>query len=78
MMFFVNLGYRVVAFDRRGHGRSTQVADGHDMDHYAADAAAVTGTSTSTMPSTSDTPRVAARSRAMLRGTARAASRRQC
>ena len=43
MMFFVNLGYRVVAFDRRGHGRSTQVADGHDMDHYAADAAAVTG-----------------------------------
>jgi non-heme chloroperoxidase len=34
-------GYRVVAHDRRGHGRSTQVSDGHDMDHYAADAAAV-------------------------------------
>ena len=34
-------GYRVVAHDRRGHGRSTQVVDGHDMDHYAADAAAV-------------------------------------
>jgi len=34
-------GYRVVAHDRRGHGRSSQVSDGHDMDHYAADTAAV-------------------------------------
>lgn len=41
MLFFVNQGYRVVAHDRRGHGRSAQVSDGHDMDHYAADAAAV-------------------------------------
>jgi non-heme chloroperoxidase len=41
MMFFLLRGYRVVAHDRRGHGRSTQTADGHDMDHYAADAAAV-------------------------------------
>ena len=41
MLFFVNKGYRVVAHDRRGHGRSDQVGDGHDMDHYAADAAAV-------------------------------------
>jgi non-heme chloroperoxidase len=41
MMFFLNQGYRVVAHDRRGHGRSTQVADGHDMDHYADDLAAV-------------------------------------
>ncbi|SCB56239.1 non-heme chloroperoxidase [Rhizobium aethiopicum] len=41
MLFFLDKGYRVVAHDRRGHGRSTQVADGHDMDHYAADAAAV-------------------------------------
>ena len=40
-MFFVEQGYRVVAHDRRGHGRSSQVRDGHDMDHYAADAAAV-------------------------------------
>jgi len=31
----------VIAHDRRGHGRSTQVSDGHDMDHYAADASAV-------------------------------------
>ena len=41
MMFFVNRGYRVVAHDRRGHGRSSQVNDGHDMDHYADDLAAV-------------------------------------
>jgi non-heme chloroperoxidase len=41
MLFFVEKGYRVIAHDRRGHGRSTQVGDGHDMDHYAADAAAV-------------------------------------
>jgi non-heme chloroperoxidase len=41
ILFFLSKGYRVVAHDRRGHGRSTQVWDGHDMDHYAADAAAV-------------------------------------
>jgi len=41
MLFFVAQGFRVVAHDRRGHGRSTQFSDGHDMDHYAADAAAV-------------------------------------
>ncbi|WP_233867438.1 alpha/beta fold hydrolase [Paraburkholderia adhaesiva] len=41
MLFFVQNGYRVIAHDRRGHGRSTQVSDGHDMDHYAADAFAV-------------------------------------
>ncbi|MFZ1209983.1 MAG: alpha/beta hydrolase, partial [Pseudolabrys sp.] len=42
MLFFLNRGYRVIAHDRRGHGRSTQVGDGHDMDHYADDLAAVT------------------------------------
>jgi len=41
LLFFVQHGYRVVAHDRRGHGRSAQVNDGHDMDHYAADAFAV-------------------------------------
>ncbi|MFG1413759.1 alpha/beta hydrolase [Xanthobacter sp. VTT E-85241] len=41
MLFFVNQGFRVVAHDRRGHGRSAQVSEGHDMDHYAADAFAV-------------------------------------
>jgi non-heme chloroperoxidase len=41
MMFFLREGYRVVAHDRRGHGRSTQTTDGHDMDHYADDMKAV-------------------------------------
>jgi non-heme chloroperoxidase len=41
MLYFVAKGYRVVAHDRRGHGRSAQVSDGHDMDHYADDVAAV-------------------------------------
>ena len=41
MLFFQQQGYRVIAHDRRGHGRSTQTADGHDMDHYADDLAAV-------------------------------------
>jgi non-heme chloroperoxidase len=41
MLFFAGKGYRVIGFDRRGHGRSGQVNGGHDMDHYAADAAAV-------------------------------------
>ncbi|WP_454630918.1 alpha/beta fold hydrolase [Bradyrhizobium cenepequi] len=42
MLFFLGKGYRVIAHDRRGHGRSTQVGEGHDMDHYADDLAAVT------------------------------------
>jgi non-heme chloroperoxidase len=41
LLYFLNEGYRVIAHDRRGHGRSGQVGDGHDMDHYAADVAAV-------------------------------------
>lgn len=41
MLFFLAKGFRVVAHDRRGHGRSAQVSEGHDVDHYAADAAAV-------------------------------------
>src|SRR6188472_4221577 len=41
MMFFLQHGYRVVAHDRRGHGRSSQSPNGHNMDTYAADAAAV-------------------------------------
>ena len=43
MLYFLQQGYRVIAHDRRGHGRSAQVSDGHDMDHYAADVAAVVG-----------------------------------
>jgi alpha-beta hydrolase superfamily lysophospholipase len=44
MMFFLSHGFRVIAHDRRGHGRSTQTAIGHDMDTYAADVAAVVKT----------------------------------
>ncbi|GGX93248.1 alpha/beta fold hydrolase [Streptomyces fructofermentans] len=42
MLFFLEQGYRVIAHDRRGHGRSTQSATGHEMDTYAADVAALT------------------------------------
>jgi len=42
MLFFLSHGYRVIAHDRRGHGRSSQTGDGHDMDHYADDLAALT------------------------------------
>ena len=42
LLFFLQHGYRVIAHDRRGHGRSTQTSDGHDMDHYADDLAALT------------------------------------
>ncbi len=42
MLFFIGKGYRVIAHDRRGHGRSSQTAGGHDMDTYAADVAALT------------------------------------
>src|SRR6266704_1266614 len=41
MLFFLSKGYRVIAPDRRGHGRSTQTGGGHDMDHYADDLKAV-------------------------------------
>ena len=42
MLFFLGKGFRVIAHDRRGHGRSTQTDGGHDMDHYADDLAALT------------------------------------
>ena len=45
MLFFLNRGFRVIAHDRRGHGRSSQGATGHDMDHYADDLAALDRTS---------------------------------
>ena len=41
MLFFLNQGYRVIAHDRRGHGRSSQTSTGNDMDGYADDLAAV-------------------------------------
>src|SRR6201996_5837215 len=42
MLFFLNRGFRVIAHDRRGHGRSSQGSEGHDMDHYADDLAQLT------------------------------------
>jgi non-heme chloroperoxidase len=42
MMFFLQHGYRVIAHDRRGHGRSEQVSEGNDMNHYADDLADLT------------------------------------
>src|SRR5438045_306195 len=42
MLFFLHQGYRVIAHDRRGHGRSSQTSGGHDMDHYVEDLAALT------------------------------------
>jgi len=41
MLYFLSKGYRVIAHDRRGHGRSSQSAGGHEMDTYAADVAAL-------------------------------------
>src|SRR3954466_9024983 len=42
MMFFLDHGFRVIAHDRRGHGRSSQTPNGHNMDTYAADVAELT------------------------------------
>jgi non-heme chloroperoxidase len=41
MLFFLGRGFRVIAHDRRGHGRSSQASEGHDMDHYVSDVAAL-------------------------------------
>jgi non-heme chloroperoxidase len=41
MLYFVQRGYRVIAHDRRGHGRSTQIDSGHDMDQHARDVSAI-------------------------------------
>ena len=51
MLFFLGKGFRVIAHDRRGHGRSTQTGGGHDMDHYADDLAALTEHDNPTTPS---------------------------
>jgi pimeloyl-ACP methyl ester carboxylesterase len=70
MLFFLSKGYRVVAHDRRGHGRSDQVAEGHDIDHYAADAFAVARALDCGTPCISAIPPAAAKSRDTWRGTA--------
>jgi non-heme chloroperoxidase len=79
MLFFLQHGYRVIAHDRRGHGRSTQTGDGHDMDHYADDLAALTAH----LDLHGRRPRRTLHRRrrsscGTSRGTARAASRWRC
>jgi hypothetical protein len=79
MLFFLQHGYRVIAHDRRGHGRSTQTGDGHDMDHYADDLAALTArTWIFTMRCMSATRPAAARSRTTSAATVRSGWRRRC
>ena len=75
VMFFLSEGYRVIAHDRRGHGRSEQVVDGHDMDHYADDLAAVVDHLDLRDASTSATRPAAAKSCTTSRATARTGSR---
>jgi pimeloyl-ACP methyl ester carboxylesterase len=74
LLYFLGKGYRVIAHDRRGHGRSAQVSDGHDMDHYAADVAAVVEHLDLREPSTSATRPAAAKPPIMWPATERAAS----
>ena len=71
MLFFLKQDYRVIAHDRRGHGRSSQVADGHDMDHYADDLAVLTAHLNLENAYTSATRPAAARSCTTSRATAR-------
>jgi non-heme chloroperoxidase len=62
MLFFLHQGYRVIAHDRRGHGRSAQPSEGNDFDHYATTWPTWSSTWTCTTPSTSGTPQAARRS----------------
>ena len=79
MVFLASHGYRCIAHDRRGHGRSSQPWDGNEMDTYADDLAAlVGGARPEDARSTSATRRAAARSRATSAATARSASPRPC
>jgi len=73
MLFFQSHGFRVIAHDRRGHGRSSQVGSGHDMDHYADDLAALTAHLDSRTPCMSAIPPAAARSCTTLPAMAKAA-----
>ena len=77
MLFFVHRG-TFVGIDRRGHGRSSQVSDGHDMDHYAADAAAVVEHLSFATLFISATPPVAAKPLVTSRVTARVGSPSWC
>ena len=79
MFFLASHGYRCIAHDRRGHGRSSQPWDGNDMDTYADDLAELVDEARPRRtPSTSATPPAAARSPAISAATAPAASPRPC
>jgi non-heme chloroperoxidase len=73
MVFLADRGYRCIAHDRRGYGRSSQRWGGNDVDTYADDLAALVEELISTMPFTSGTRRAPARWRATLAGTSRVA-----
>ena len=78
MLFLGQQGYRVIAHDRRGHGRSSQPWNGNDMDTYADDLAALTQALDLQRAVQSVTRRAAARSRATSVATARSAWPRPC
>ena len=78
LLFFLKHGFRVIAHDRRGHGRSTQTVNGNDMDTYAADVSNSFKRSTLRTLSTSVTRPAVARSRAMSRDTVTGAWRKRC
>ncbi len=78
MFFLASRGYRCIAHDRRGHGRSSQPWSGNDMDTYADDLAELVEASTSRTPSMSAIPRAAAKSPAISAAMARSVSPRPC
>ena len=78
MVFLAANGFRCIAHDRRGHGRSSQTWNGNEMDTYADDLAALAKRSTFGTRSTSAIPPAAARSHVTSAATAPDASRRPC
>ncbi len=78
MLFLVQQGFRVVAHDRRGHGRSEQASSGNDMNGYADDLAAVIETLDLRMSRSWGIPPAAARSCATSGAMERSASPRPC
>ena len=75
MFFLASNGYRCIAHDRRGHGRSSQPWDGNDMDTYADDLATSSTRSTSGMPCCSASPRGAGKLPVTSAGMAQARQR---
>jgi non-heme chloroperoxidase len=78
MFYLASRGYRCIAHDRRGHGRSSQPWNGNDLDTYADDLADLVESSTSRMQSMSATPPAVARWRAISAGTGRSALPKPC